>query len=145
MAKLKSDLKELIIRRLAQYNSPTEVQKELEETFNVEVPYNQIAHYNPDNQTSKLSGKYKELFYRERDAFLNDIKNQPLTYTGYRIRRLCEIAEELRLAGDLEGESRTIMRIHKIFQEENTPGESMQEQKGSTYNLINNHLYYRSQ
>lgn len=156
MAKLKNELKVLIVRMLARYSSHREVQSRIQEDYGIYVPHNQLAYYNPvRDESTKLSTMLRELFYRERDAFLNDTSDLPLTKKDYRIRELCKMAERVKnVISETDKQDKqihairiytdTIMKIDKLMESDHKAGERepREDDIRPTLKQINNYIYF---
>jgi len=92
MASLDQFTKELIVKRLATYTSPVEIQKELKMEHNVEANIDQIVYYNPETKNgAKLASKWKELFHYTRDEYKDKVISHDVTHQGFRLGMLQRI------------------------------------------------------
>ena len=144
MAKLKKEFKLKIIRMLAGFSTSREVQDHFRDNLGLELSYSQISHYNPERvEGSQLSIELRDLFKQERKSFLNSIDDLPYTHQAYRLRRLCEIADEYRRNGEDQKEIRMILAIEKIMSErEGKKSWESEEEIPPTLQKINNYLYF---
>ena len=95
MARLKKEHKTFIVRSLARYASQREVINAVKDKFGLSISHSQVSMYHPEASSSRTLGQdLRELFYRERDSFLNDVSDLPYSNKGYRIRKMCEAATE---------------------------------------------------
>lgn len=89
MATLKSEHKEFIVKGLACYVEPKEIQLKLKELYDVKASPSQISNYNPDlPSTKRLGEKWKELFRYTRDEFLESVSEIPIAHKAYRLNVL---------------------------------------------------------
>lgn len=155
MARLTKTHKAFIVRRLARYASVREVISEFRESFDDSVSKQQVALYNPENKSSTLGREMRELFYRERNTFLDDTSDLILTRRGVRIRKLCETADEaekmIKLAENCRDKCAAIrtftdilMKIHKIVEPDHKTGVEQQDEDyiPPTLQKINSYIYF---
>lgn len=103
MATLKDEHKRFIIRRLAVFVPPSDVQTEFEAEYGFEVSSGQVAYYDPTNERGRdLAGRWRTLFHETRQVFLEDFTESTLQYKAVRLREmekqyrhLEELVEEL--------------------------------------------------
>lgn len=87
MASLSDEHKQFIVERLAQFDSPTDVQKALKVHFSVDATLQQLSAYDPTTVAGKrLSEKLKQLFEQVRKAFIEDRSTIAITHASYRQR-----------------------------------------------------------
>lgn len=104
MATLEKKHKKFIITQLACYEPPSEVIKELREKFGVEVSGSQIAYYDPTNaQGSGLAKKWKKLFHKTREKFIDGTVDIAITHKMYRLKLLDEMAIKLKRMKNYKG------------------------------------------
>ena len=129
---------------LAGFSTSKEVQNYFRENHGLELSYNQISHYNPERvEGSQLSRELRDLFNQERKSFLNSIDDLPYTHQAYRLRRLCEIADEFRRNGEKQKEIRIILDIEKIMSDKEGKNNYESEfEIRPTLEKINNYIYF---
>jgi len=89
MARLDSKHKRMVVRRLAVFDRPSEVRDAVNERFGIEPDIHQLAHYDPTTKSGKrLADKWKDLFWKTREAFLNEQKGIALAHKSKRLREL---------------------------------------------------------
>jgi len=89
MAKLKSQHKELIVKQLACYYSPTEIKQKLKDDHGVDVSASQISFYHPENSSSSnLAKKWRELFRHTRNRYVDEVFSHEIAMKGYRLGEL---------------------------------------------------------
>lgn len=154
MARLSKEHKAFIVRALARYSSLNEIMSGFQETFKRTVSKKQVSIYHPENKCCTAGKELRELFYRERDTYLNDTSDLPLTKRGYRIRELCETAAQAKLIIDLAGKydtkmqamrvyTDTIMKIDKLLDSDRRTDDKEPDQEDSrpTFQQINSYIY----
>lgn len=153
MARLTKTHKAYIVRSLARYSSIREVISAFQEKFNISVSKSQVALYDPENKSCTAGAEMRELFYAERNCFLNDTDGLPYTYRGYRIRKMCEAATEaetIMLLATTSDEKLSAIRtftdcLVKIDRMMEPGKESKPEDDDAvrpTLQQINNYLYF---
>jgi len=101
MATLDSKHKRLVVRRLAVFDRPSEVQQALKDRYGVEASMAQLAHYDPTNVNGqRLAQNWKELFWETREAFLEEQQGIALAHKSKRLRELEK--QYYRLQGRLD-------------------------------------------
>jgi hypothetical protein len=69
--KLTAEQKTYVVRRLATYDTPTAIARDLKDLFGVDITVRSVDHYHPERSTSdKLAPCWKELFWETRKAFI---------------------------------------------------------------------------
>ena len=69
--KLTPEQKAYVVRRLATYNTPSAVARELKELFGIEIAVQSVDHYHPDRVSrDNLAPCWKELFWETRKAYV---------------------------------------------------------------------------
>jgi hypothetical protein len=68
------------------FTEPTEIVKQLEQTFKVKSSLSQVCYYDP--KYGKISAELKALFEETREKFLKEISAIPIANEAYRIRVL---------------------------------------------------------
>ena len=102
MATLKKHHKEYIVKQLACFDSPSEVAKQLKELYGVDVSLSQLSYYNPENTQAcaQLSEKWRHLFHKTREEFIDGVIEIPIVHRQYRLLQLQKIYDELMERGD---------------------------------------------
>lgn len=78
MARLKKEVQLHIIRSLAVFNTPTEVVKDIKETFGIDLKPQNIETYDPTKRAGKdLRQEFKKEFEETRKDFLDKPLNIP--------------------------------------------------------------------
>ncbi len=142
MAKLKNEHKIFIIKQLARFESLEEVKKALWGKYGIEVEYGHLSYYNPNNRSSRLSGKLRALFEEEREAFLNEYKEMPYSHREYRIKALCEIAEIFKNDGRWRDLANLIPKIDGILERRGSESKTNDPLESDTLSRINQMLYF---
>ncbi|WP_103019386.1 DUF2280 domain-containing protein [Salinibacter altiplanensis] len=95
MATLKSRHKRLIVKRLAVFDRPSDVQDEVRERFGLEVDSPQLAHYDPTTRKGQgLAQGLTALFHKTRERFLDEYTETAIQHKAVRLRRLERIANK---------------------------------------------------
>lgn len=104
MARLTSAQKRFIVRRLAVFDRPSEVERAVKERFGVEVTSDQLAHYDPTTKSGqRLASDLTQLFEETRRAFIEEQKGIAIAYKSKRLRDLEKVKRRLmEKLGDLE-------------------------------------------
>jgi hypothetical protein len=69
--KLTPEQKAYVVRRLATYDTPTAIARDLEALFGVEISVQAVDHYNPERGSyDNLAPCWKELFWETRKAYI---------------------------------------------------------------------------
>ena len=74
-----------IVVRIAQFEKPTEVSNAIKEEFGVIVTPQAVEYYDP-TKNARCPKKWSELFYRERQAFIDEEIKQPCFHRAYRMK-----------------------------------------------------------
>ena len=89
--------KEFVVKRLARFDSPSEVRKALKKVRGTEASRSQIAYYNPGNEQGRdLAQKWRDLFEATREQYISDTSRIASSHKAHRLRRLEEAAEDAR-------------------------------------------------
>ncbi|AXY61754.1 DUF2280 domain-containing protein [Acinetobacter sp. WCHAc010052] len=90
MAALRKEVKLFIVRSLAQFNTPEETAKLVNEEYkNLSVSRQQCERYDPTKRAGKdLSAELKVEFEATRNDFLNKPQNIPIANLSVRLQRL---------------------------------------------------------
>lgn len=96
--RLSPQLKLFIVRELACFSTPTEVQAALVSEFGLEqdaVKLNQILLYDPTKAAgASLSKPLRKAFEETREAYLAELMLIPAAHRAYRVRRLAAMAQK---------------------------------------------------
>lgn len=67
------------------------------------VSSDQVVYYNPNSSrgSDRLARKWKDLFHETREKFLSETRDIAIANKAYRLRRLQEMADKARRAGNL--------------------------------------------
>lgn len=95
MAALKDEVKSVIVKALACFDTPTQVSIAVKEEFGIDVPRQQIAAYDPEKYVGRsLSAKWKTLFYDTRKLFREEVAEIPIASRAFRLRALGRMAQQ---------------------------------------------------
>lgn len=156
MAILKKEHKVHIIRSLARYASHSEIRQSMFEKFGIKPSPAQIQIYDVAKAKAGKRGvgkELQELYYTERDRFLNDYDDLPLTRRGVRLRELSKAAEiakkkvqEGQQNEDIRVWTDCIMKIHRVMQDvegaNQNSNQTADEDVKSFYQQINQNVYF---
>lgn len=96
MATLRSKHKRFIVRRLAVFDRPKEVQRAVKNRYGIETSRQQLQHYDPTTKNGrKLASKWKGLFERTRREFVEEQKGIAIAYKSKRLRDLEKVKRKL--------------------------------------------------
>lgn len=88
MAKLRVEVQEAIVRALARWERPTEIQAAVRERFSTEVSLPTIAYYDPHNSSTNLSDRWVLLFHEARAAFQKQAGSIGIAHQAFRLSKL---------------------------------------------------------
>lgn len=118
MATLPAKVQRFAVRRLAQFDRPSEVRDAIRETYAIEVTLPQLGHYDPTtSQGGKLSEKLCELFHEEREKAKKEIDQIPLAHRPYRLRQLQKLLEDDSVARNVVFRRDTVIEAEKVMGE----------------------------
>jgi len=96
VATLNDQHKRFILRRLAVFVPPSDVQTEFQEEFGFEVSSTQVAYYDPTNERGRdLAERWRTLFHETRQEFLEEFTGSTLQYKAVRLREMEKKYREL--------------------------------------------------
>lgn len=115
MATLKPKHKEFIVKELACYEQPAEIQTKVQDKYQVEVTLSQLAFYNPENTqgSRQLSRKWKAMFNETREKFLEGAIDVPIANKMVRMRRLEKLWDAYYEMGNYGGCERVLEQAAK--------------------------------
>lgn len=96
--KLNDEHRVYVIKRLAAYHTALSIVHGLREEFGIAVTQKTADHYHP-GRTRKLAQRWKDLFWKERRAYIARTANLGLTDKPERIRRREEMMHREWAAG----------------------------------------------
>ncbi len=92
MARLKYEVKLYIVRALACFDTPTEVQKSIKENFGITTSLQNITAYDPTNRMGKdLSKDLVSEFHATRKLFKENLDSIPIANKVYRLQKMQNI------------------------------------------------------
>jgi hypothetical protein len=101
VAALTGDIKVFIVERLACFDSPTDIQKQLKQDFRVDVSLQQLTAYNPKTQAgARLSKTLREVFEATRKKYLEDTSDVAIAHKAHRLRVLDRLLTRLERSGN---------------------------------------------
>ncbi|KWE70541.1 hypothetical protein WL77_12115 [Burkholderia ubonensis] len=102
MAALPEPIKVFVTQALACFDTPSRAAKSVREEFGVEVSPQQCERYDPTKRAgSTLSKKYREIFERTREEFLNDTSRVGVSHRAVRLRALDRAVAEAERRNNL--------------------------------------------
>ena len=102
MAALPEPIKVFVTQALACFDTPSRAAKSVREEFGVEVSPQQCERYDPTKRAgSTLSKKYREIFERTREEFLNDTSRIGIAHRAVRLRKLASAVDKAEERGNL--------------------------------------------
>jgi hypothetical protein len=125
VATLNARQKRFIIKRLAVFVPPSEVQSEFQAEFGVEVSSGQVAYYDPTNERGKdLAARWTELFHETRTRFLEDFTASTFQYKAVRLRelegnyrKLQSLMDELETMNHFLGAADLIEQMNEVMEQ----------------------------
>ena len=98
MATLREPVKIFIVQSLACFETPQQVVESVKQEYNIEIPRQQVALYDPTKATGKnLSKKLKDLFHKKRAEFKTNIYDIPLANKAVRLAELQKIYNDPKM------------------------------------------------
>lgn len=97
MPRLTNEHKAFIVVHLAMYFTPTETAEAVKDAFGVEIPKEQVYHYDPTRPNGPE--KWLELFNEARKKFLESVSDIPIANQAVRLRRLEDAYRRARNMG----------------------------------------------
>jgi hypothetical protein len=102
MADLTDDMKLAIVTHLAQFRSPTETVKLVEEDFAVKLERSQVAQYDPTKASFKAGDRWREIFAAIRRTYLEAVGEIPIASQAYRLNFLDRMALRAERSGNMK-------------------------------------------
>lgn len=105
-----------MLRRFACYDTPSEVQRAVEEEFGVTIPISTVQGYDASKDAGRkhLSEEKQKFFWECRDKFQRGLDDVGIVHKYYRLRRLDEMERGARSRGDFE----LALKLHRQAAEE---------------------------
>lgn len=102
MAALPDNIKVFVTQALACFDTPSRAAKAVREEFGVEVSPQACERYDPTKRAgATLSKKYREIFERTREEFLNDTSRIGIAHRAVRLRKLATAVDKAEERGNL--------------------------------------------
>jgi hypothetical protein len=99
----------LALERLACFEGPTEVAREIEREFGVKVSPQAIERFDPNkNQGKTMRPALREKFFKIRQAFRNAVEQEPMASKTFRLRALARVYDEAIEKGDYKNANKAI-------------------------------------
>ncbi|WP_250450689.1 DUF2280 domain-containing protein [Caballeronia sp. ATUFL_M2_KS44] len=115
MPVLSKDVKIAVVRALAEFDTPTIVQRMLKTVYDLDVPVNQIVAYNPTTyQGRALSKSLRRVFDDARKNFLDGVESIGISNETQRLKLVDEAANAARENGDTKGMIRAAEAADRI-------------------------------
>lgn len=100
--RLSDEAKAFVIERLAQFETPAEVRRQLKAEFGIELSDNGVRHYAPDGpKGGALSEKWRQLHDQARALFLKEVSHIGISHRVVRLRALDRMAAKAEAQGNL--------------------------------------------
>jgi len=112
VAKLRDKERREVVKRLACFEQPAEVQDYVSEEFDKEPSIRQIIHYDP-TKSEHTGEKWEELFERTREEFLSDLDTIPLSHRAVRLRELTALYEKAKKDDEVQVAARMLKQAAK--------------------------------
>lgn len=95
MATLREPVKVFIVQSLACFETPQQVADAVKQEFKIEIDRQQVAAYDPTKATGKnLSKKLKDLFFKSRKHFRENVEDIAIANKAFRLRELQKMYED---------------------------------------------------
>ncbi|SPL70321.1 DUF2280 domain-containing protein [Acinetobacter stercoris] len=95
MARITKKVKMLIVRMLAEFETPTQASKNIKEIFNIDVTPQQCESYDPTKRIGQnLSQELRDKFFEYRCKANKEIEAIPIANKRYRLMLLQELVDE---------------------------------------------------
>ncbi len=95
MARITKKVKLLIVRMLAEFETPTQASKNIKEIFNIDVTPQQCESYDPTKRIGQnLSQELSDKFFEYRRKANKEIEAIPIANKRYRLMLLQELVDE---------------------------------------------------
>ncbi|KWO62568.1 DUF2280 domain-containing protein [Burkholderia territorii] len=102
MATLPDNVKLRIVQALACFDTPSQVAKDIKAELGLAVTPQQCEAYDPTKRAGeRLGKKYRTIFERTREAFLNDTSRIGIAHRAVRLRKLDRAAGVAEERGNL--------------------------------------------
>lgn len=101
MATLTTSQKRLLVTELATFSTPSEAAETVQEEFGVEVSRQQAAYYDPSTGKQPAE-RWRELFRRTRQEYLDQTSEVGIAHKVYRLERLQRLYRRAEADGDVE-------------------------------------------
>ncbi len=88
---LNDEIKAEIVTKLAHYDGYSEIAKAISAEHNVAVDRFQIRSYDPTNTLFAAGERWRAMFEKERNAYVNDISGIPIAHRAFRLNELQKI------------------------------------------------------
>lgn len=88
MADLTEEMQDAIVRRLARFETPTNVARAVGEEFDVEISRRQVAAYNVGTASFEGAQKWVYVFDAERAAYRKELEQHAISDVGFRLGML---------------------------------------------------------
>jgi hypothetical protein len=101
VAELTEEQKLEIVTRLAQFEGPSEIMKDLG-TRGIATDHAQIGSYDPTRPYFEAGEKWREIFDAARKAYLTDVAAVPIANQGYRLNELDKMFKKAVKQGNMK-------------------------------------------
>lgn len=99
MAALSNDMKDFIVKRLACFETPSEVASAVLDQFGVKIERQQVSKYHAD-ATEPPAKRWVAIFEATRKKFLDDTGAIPVAQRSYRLQELDKMSRKAREKGN---------------------------------------------
>lgn len=113
MAKLTVDVITFVVTRLACFERPTEVQRQVKESFRLDMSLPQIMYYDPTTSGTGVGKRWKKLFSVTREKFIRTTSNIPIAHRSVRLQRLQRLADKAEDMKNIDMASRMLEQAAK--------------------------------
>ncbi len=103
MARLAPDTKVVIIQCLARFMTVTETQEHLSTVLGIDCTASHLSYYQPTgSQSAKLDQRWKDLFRTERQRYIAELSDSPMSHQRYRLDSILRLARKAEAKGEYD-------------------------------------------
>lgn len=108
MSTLNEDIKAEIVLRLACFDSPSEIARDIQSEFDMKVDRFQVRTYDPTKPAFAAGEKWRTIFEQTRARYLREVQAIPIASKAYRLNQLQRNYDRLRRTGNLSLANQTL-------------------------------------
>lgn len=101
MARLSEAQKTFIVQQLACWRTPTEVADLVTEEWpGTEIDRRQVHKYNPETPNCQAAKKYRELYYKTREQFVEAAAKLGIAQPAFRLQKMMDVLRQAERVGN---------------------------------------------